>query len=141
MRTNNILLTIFFISIIFIGCESIPEVQPLRYTKSNIENLTMYTRTLVEEEYMGINYDHTKRINVTVSTTVDTIAHKVMVVVVDTVNLKDLYSIATLSRGCVATPVDDSPKFGSMGDFSIPRKYLIKSLDGEPIEWTVTVSK
>lgn len=55
------------------------------------------------------------------------------------VNFSNVYLQANLEPGCVVEPLDDSPKFGTYGDFSVPRKYKVTAPSGNSSEWTVVL--
>lgn len=61
----------------------------------------------------------------------------------DSVLLKDrsadltkIFLRGTIARGVVIEPLEGSPKFGTYGDFSQPRKYKITAPSGRSVEWT-----
>ena len=133
MRFINIVTIVIFTSTLFFaGCEKV-DVTSLEYTESNFENVTMYLRVVYQ--------DHTSRSDVTVSSVVDKSNHTVAIVVKTYADLTQLYGMADLAKGCKVVPIDDAPAFGTVGDFSVPRKYIITARDGAPVEWIITVSK
>jgi hypothetical protein len=61
----------------------------------------------------------------------------------DSVFLKDrsadltkIFMRGTMARGVIIEPLEGSPKFGTYGDFSQPRKYKITAPSGRSAEWT-----
>ena len=123
---------VFLIGFCLFGCEKV-EVNPVSYTKSNITEVRMYNRQIVS--------DHASTIDMTISSTVNESTHQAIVVVKPAADLTNLYGIAKLSEGCTITPVGDAPDFGKVADFSKTYKYLVDSPNGDPVEWTVSVSK
>jgi hypothetical protein len=108
------------------------EVNPLVYENSSFEKITLYVREIVD--------DHTSIKDVTVSSSVLDGVDSVIVTVKTDTDITKLYGVATLMNGCTVSPVGDAPGFGEVGDFSIPHKYLVKSLNGMSREWTVKVN-
>jgi hypothetical protein len=53
-----------------------------------------------------------------------------------TADLSDLFLRATVARGVTIEPLDGAPKFGTYGDFSTARKYLITAPSGKSVERT-----
>lgn len=52
-------------------------------------------------------------------------------------NIAIMVSIETAAR---LTPIGNSPKLGTPGDWSKPNKYMITAANGDTAEWTITVT-
>lgn len=57
------------------------------------------------------------------------------------VSLKVLVGKCNISTAATVSPLEGSPKLGTPGDFSTPRKYKLTAANGSTKEWTITVSE
>lgn len=54
------------------------------------------------------------------------------------VNLNNIVGTVSISTAATVKPMNDSPKFGDFGDFTVARKYLVTAADGKTKkEWTI----
>lgn len=55
------------------------------------------------------------------------------------ISLTAIVCYLNISPGAIVAPVGDAPKLGSMGDYSVPREYIIKAANGTSSKWIVLV--
>lgn len=126
----TIIVALIFGGIFFNSCESI-EINQLEFTDSSFKEVRMYLKE--------IKKDHTTRKDLTVSSTIDKEAKKVTVLVKYDADITKLYGIATLERGAKVNPVGNAPRFGTIGDYSKPQTYSVKTPNRGASEWKVIV--
>ena len=132
MMNTKYIIALLFLSFgfIFTGCEEV-EVESLAYNQSNFQEVRMYLREIVD--------DHASMKDLTVSSEVKESVDSVIVTVKTDTDVTNLYAIAKLENGCTVEPIDNSPGFGTVADFTQTQKYLVSSSEGTPREWTVKV--
>ena len=126
------ILTLLLGGLFLNGCDETVEVDHLEFSDSSFKEVRMYLREIKD--------DHTTRKDLTISSAVDKATQTVAIVIKFDADITNLYGIATLERGTIVNPVGDAPAFGTVADYSTPHKYTIESPDGDPVEWTITVT-
>ena len=56
------------------------------------------------------------------------------------ISLRSLVCYLNVSTAATVAPVGDAPRLGTIGDYSVPREYMITAADGTSNKWTVKVN-
>lgn len=128
------------------------------FDEANIENFTFEYRWLVKNG----DYDQLRVYPMDVNSTVDEISNTVNCVITvpsatDTganpkddfpteirnqVSLSSLVGYANISTAATMSPIDNAPKLGEMGDYSVsPLMYKVVAADGTVKEWTLNITE
>ena len=72
---------------------------------------------------------------------IDTTNHTLTVWVKTFRSMEDIWVGVRLEAGCSITPLEGAPMLGKFGDFTSPRKYLVKAASGTSAEWTFDIQQ
>lgn len=147
--------SIFLILIILLGVTSCSmnlddlaysdeaELLGFKFETRKVEVRTIYVtingeQKSIEEEYVVFESAHDLD-----DVEINNETHEVIVTISNPdVDITNIVGIASISPGAQITPVNNSPRLGSVGDFSVEREYKIKSASGNnETYWKIKVNK